>query len=135
MNTQPRLLCIDDHPASRAVLKMLMTGVLGYTDVQIVGCTSDVVERLSQAGLEFDAIFLDLNMDPLDGFALLTQFRSSGLYKKTPIIALTAASTPSEIEQMQQAGFNGLIGKPIDPTHFPTYIRRILRGEEIWEPV
>jgi CheY-like chemotaxis protein len=49
--------------------------------------------------------------------ALLTQFRRSKLYQDTPIIALTASSTPSEIAQMQQAGFDGLIGKPIDPTH------------------
>lgn len=134
MNTEPRFLCIDDHPASRAVLRMLLTGVMGYTDVQIVSCTADIVEWLSRKKLVFDVIFLDLNMGPLSGFSLLEQFRRNELYKDTKIIALTAAATPGEMVRMQQAGFDGLIGKPIDPTQFPTFISKILHGEAIWEP-
>jgi CheY-like chemotaxis protein len=135
MKTEPRFLCIDDHPASRAVLKLLLTGVLGYTDVRIVGCTADVVQRVGEAKLVFDAILLDLNMEPLDGFSLLAEFRRSSLYMDTPIIAFTASSTPEEIAQMQKAGFNGLIGKPLDPIQFPGLIRKVLHGEPVWEPV
>lgn len=135
MKTEPRFLCIDDHPASRAVLQMLMVGVLGYTHVHIMSCSTDVVKRISEANLSFDAILLDINMEPLDGYHLLAELRQNELYKRTPVIAVTAASTPDEIAQMQQAGFNGLIGKPIDPILFPAYVGKILQGEALWEPV
>jgi two-component system cell cycle response regulator DivK len=31
------------------------------------------------------------------------------------------------------AGFDGFLGKPLDPDLFPEQIRRILSGESVWE--
>ncbi len=133
MNLDPRLLCVDDHPASRAVLKLLLTSMLGYTRVQIVGCSEDLVERLAAAEVELDAIFLDLNMEPLDGITLLRQFRASTLYRHLPILACTASAAPDDLEQIRGAGFDGIVAKPIDPIAFPMLIPRILNREAVWE--
>jgi CheY-like chemotaxis protein len=133
MKTNGRILCIDDHPASREVMKLLLIGVLGYTEARIINCSSDVVERLANSSMEFDAMLLDLNMEPLDGFELLKQFRSNPRYSRTPIVALTAATSASEVSAARSAGFNGLIGKPVDPMMFPNYIDRILKQEAVWE--
>jgi two-component system cell cycle response regulator DivK len=37
------------------------------------------------------------------------------------------------MEKARQAGFDGFLGKPIDPDKFPDQIRRVLQGEQIWD--
>jgi two-component system cell cycle response regulator DivK len=37
------------------------------------------------------------------------------------------------MEKARQAGFDGFLGKPIDPDRFPEQIRRVLQGEQVWE--
>jgi two-component system cell cycle response regulator DivK len=36
------------------------------------------------------------------------------------------------MRRAREAGFDGFIGKPIDPDAFPDQIRRILAGEGVW---
>jgi two-component system cell cycle response regulator DivK len=38
------------------------------------------------------------------------------------------------MERAREAGFDGFIGKPLNPDRFPNQVRGILRGEAIWEP-
>jgi len=38
------------------------------------------------------------------------------------------------MERAHSAGFDGFIGKPLDPDRFPGQIRRILQGAAVWEP-
>jgi two-component system cell cycle response regulator DivK len=37
------------------------------------------------------------------------------------------------MEKARAAGFDGFLGKPLDPDRFPDQIRRILGGEEVWD--
>jgi two-component system cell cycle response regulator DivK len=37
------------------------------------------------------------------------------------------------MKRAQAAGFDGFIGKPIDPQRFPKQIQQILAGESVWE--
>ena len=133
MNVDPRILCVDDHPASRAVFKLLLTDMLGYTRVRIMPCSEDLVERLTTDHVELDVIFLDLSMEPLDGITLLGQFRASMIYREVPIVACTASAAPDELEEIRKAGFDGAVAKPIDPRIFQTLVSRILNKEAVWE--
>ena len=38
----------------------------------------------------------------------------------------------SMVQAAHAAGFDGFIGKPIDPDRFPEQIRAILKGEAVW---
>jgi two-component system cell cycle response regulator DivK len=51
----------------------------------------------------------------------------------TRVVAVTAHHSPTEMQRARAAGFDGFIGKPIDPARFPDQIRRILAGESVWE--
>jgi two-component system cell cycle response regulator DivK len=47
-----------------------------------------------------------------------------------------ASSVSALAEQMRkarEANFDGFIGKPLNPDHFPDQIRQILSGEPVWE--
>jgi two-component system cell cycle response regulator DivK len=37
------------------------------------------------------------------------------------------------MNKAKSSGFDGFLGKPLDPDKFPDQIRRILNGEAVWE--
>jgi two-component system cell cycle response regulator DivK len=50
-----------------------------------------------------------------------------------PIIAVTAEASLEQMNKAKESGFDGFLGKPLDPDRFPDQIRRILSGEPVWE--
>ncbi|MCL4256261.1 MAG: response regulator, partial [Anaerolineae bacterium] len=77
-------------------------------------------------------IFLDIQMRPHDGYQVLSMLRQDPDFAHTTIIAMTANVMSSDVDQLKAAGFDGLIGKPIDNTIFPQLVSRIVSGEAIW---
>ena len=80
-------------------------------------------------------VFLDIHMEPHNGFEMLAMLRQLPKYDTVPVVAMTASVMNEEIEQLRTAGFNGCIGKPIDIDTFPDAIQRILNGEVLWRIV
>lgn len=80
-----------------------------------------------------DLILLDIRLPYEDGFSVLQKIRQSELQKNVPVVAVTAEVSPSQMNKARQAGFNGFIGKPIEPDRFSGQISRILSGGEVWE--
>ena len=76
-------------------------------------------------------IFLDLELPNHSGFEIHRQLRVDRNLNGIPIVAYTVHT--SEMEQVRQAGFDGFLGKPIIPEHFPSQLERILSGESVWE--
>lgn len=81
-----------------------------------------------------DLILMDIFLPERDGYEALSVLRSDPRFRDVPVVAITADASVENMERARQAGFNGFIGKPIDPDRFPEQIRRILRGEPVWEP-
>ena len=63
---------------------------------------------------------------------MLHMLRQSQQFKQTRIIALTASVMNEEVEQLQSAGFEGCLAKPIDVENFPETLDRIMQGEYLW---
>jgi CheY-like chemotaxis protein len=123
---QSHALVIDDNPQNRKVLAQLLgkqgvncTEVSDPTKLQSVLSTVDHI----------DVVFLDLEMPGLDGFAVKTLLREQ--LGNTPIIAYTVHV--SEMNTVQESGFDGFLAKPISGARFPEQLARILRGESVWE--
>ncbi len=47
-------------------------------------------------------------------------------------VAVTADASESTMNRAREAGFDGFIGKPLDPDRFPDQIKKILGGEAVW---
>lgn len=80
-----------------------------------------------------DLILMDINLPEVDGYRALELLRRDPRFKDKLVVAVTADASQSNMEKARQAGFDGFIGKPIDPDRFPRQIERILRGEKVWE--
>lgn len=80
-----------------------------------------------------DLVLMDIHLPYEDGYDALRKLRADHHFKETWIVAVTADASPASMAKAREAGFDGFLGKPIDPDKFPDQIRRILQGEKIWD--
>jgi CheY-like chemotaxis protein len=83
--------------------------------------------------LRIDLILMDLRLPYEDGYQVLEKVRSSSRLQNVLVVAVTSDATEEQMRRAQRAGFDGFIGKPLDPARFPDQIRRVLAGEPVWE--
>ncbi|MBP8997394.1 MAG: response regulator [Anaerolineaceae bacterium] len=80
-----------------------------------------------------DLILLDIRLPYEDGYGAFRKLRQNTKFREIPIVAVTAVTGLDQMRSARLAGFNGFIGKPLNPDRFPSQIRRILSGEAVWE--
>ena len=80
-----------------------------------------------------DLVLMDIRLPYEDGYGALRKIRSSPSLKDLTVIAVTAEASSEQMKKAQDAGFNGFLGKPLDPDRFPDQIRNILTGQPVWE--
>jgi CheY-like chemotaxis protein len=132
MHTQPSVLYVEDNPQNRKLMQLLLQGRLRLPHVNIFEDSHEFATRLTMLQPQPDVIFLDIHVQPYDGFEMLQMIRQRTRFNDTPVVALTASVMNEEVQKLRQAGFNGCLAKPIDMNTFPDTLNRILLGESIW---
>jgi two-component system cell cycle response regulator DivK len=80
-----------------------------------------------------DLILMDIRLPYEDGFQALGKVRSHPRLKETLVVAVTAEASVEQMKRAKESGFDGFLGKPLDPDRFPDQIKRVLNGEAVWE--
>ena len=80
-----------------------------------------------------DLILMDIRLPYEDGYQALQKVRASNRLRNTLVIAVTAEASEEQMAKAKASGFDGFLGKPLDPDRFPEQIKRILNGEAVWE--
>ncbi|MBN1666988.1 MAG: response regulator [Anaerolineales bacterium] len=113
---------------------VLIARMLGYMGIHCEWKTSgyEVVEYADTLP-RLDLVLMDIRLPYEDGYGALKKIRSSPNLKETLVIAVTAEASVEQINKAKASGFDGFIGKPLDPDRFPDQIRRVLSGEPVWE--
>ncbi len=124
------VLVVEDNVSNFVLIARL----LGYLGIHCEWKTSgyEVVEYADLLP-KIDLILMDIRLPYEDGYEALKKIRSSPKLSSIPVIAITAESSMEQMQKAHAAGFNGFIGKPIDPDRFPEQIQEILAGESVWE--
>ncbi|MBI1282029.1 MAG: response regulator [Anaerolineaceae bacterium] len=130
-STTPTVLYVEDDPASREVMVLVLSEMMGCTEYHMFEHSEDFMSRVKALIPQPDIILLDIHLKPFNGFEMLKMLRSDGAYLHTPVVALTASVMNEEVQQLQNAGFNAVFAKPIDIDLFPNKLTRILQGESI----
>jgi two-component system cell cycle response regulator DivK len=131
-DSTPFILCIEDDETSRFILYTLLNQVMDYTNAQIWPDSVDFERRIESLEEIPQLIILDIKMVPIDGFEMLRLLRKNEAFQDTKIVAFTAGVMPEQVNQLKDAGFDGLISKPIIRQLFPKIIGSLLAGESIW---
>ena len=80
-----------------------------------------------------DLILMDIRLPYEDGYQALQKIRAHSRLKDTMVVAVTAEASEKQMKKARNSGFDGFLGKPLDPDRFPEQIQRLLAGEEVWE--
>lgn len=113
---------------------VLIARMLGYLGIHCEWKTSgyEVVEYADTLP-RLDLILMDIRLPYEDGYGALKKIRASERFKAVPIVAVTAEASLEQMNKTREAGFDGFLGKPLNPDRFPDQIRRILSGDPVWE--
>jgi two-component system cell cycle response regulator DivK len=124
------VLVVEDNVSNFVLIARL----LGYLGIHCEWKTSgyEVVEYADLLP-KLDLILMDIRLPYEDGYEALKKIRSSPKLASIPVIAITAESSMEQMQKAHAAGFNGFIGKPINPDRFPEQIQQILNGNPVWE--
>jgi CheY-like chemotaxis protein len=104
-----KILIAEDDPLSKEIVKRML---------ELCQIAPDIAENGEDAlnlarAKHYDMIIMDIHMPKKTGIEVTQEIRSmSG--EQPLIIALTASVISSEIQQIQKAGFDGYLRKPIE---------------------
>jgi two-component system cell cycle response regulator DivK len=138
-NTQPypkpsipkdaAVLVVEDNVSNF----VLIARMLGYLGIHCEWKTSgyEVLEYADTLP-RLDLILMDIRLPYEDGYGAQQKLRAAERFKSVPIVAVTAEASVEQMNKAREAGFDGFLGKPLDPDRFPDQIRRILNGEQVW---
>ncbi|MBN2390856.1 MAG: response regulator [Anaerolineae bacterium] len=125
------ILIVEDN-LNNFILMTRLLAFLGVKKCEWKASGWKVLEFAETLGT-IDLILMDIALPDADGFESLASLRSHPRFQEVPIVAVTADVSLKNVARAREAGFNGFIGKPLDPDRFPEQVRRVLQGEEVWE--
>ncbi len=113
---------------------MVASDLLRMTGVRYVNSRASGMQglKLAETMNTVDLILLDIQLPYEDGYFVLRKIRENPRLKSARVVAVTANVLPQDEEKARTAGFDGFIGKPIDPMRFPEQIKALLAGEHVW---
>ncbi|MFT5591369.1 MAG: CheY-like chemotaxis protein [Bradyrhizobium sp.] len=109
-----RILLIEDNPANMALMEYLLQAY-GHTVLSAAGGHAGIALA---AGARPDLIVCDVHLPGMDGFDIVRHFALQPALSAIPIVAVTALAMVGDRENLLQAGFDGYLAKPIEPTTF-----------------
>ncbi len=125
------ILIVEDN-LNNFILMTRLLAFLGVKKCEWKASGWKVLEFAETLG-NIDLILMDIALPDADGFESLASLRSHPRFQNVPIVAVTADISLKNVARAREAGFDGFIGKPLDPDRFPEQVRRVLQGEEVWE--
>lgn len=103
------VLVIDDEADARELLRRLVAEQ--GSDVATASSAEEALTML--AARSYDVLLTDIGMPGTDGYELLRRVRAANEGQKA--IAVTAFARPEDRDRALAAGFDGHLGKPVNP--------------------
>ncbi len=125
------ILYVEDEPNSRKVMELIIRGI-DFAKVVLFSDSTDFIARALALDPSPDVIFLDIHVSPHSGFEMLDMLRQSDALRNARVVAMTASVMNEEVRQLQSAGFDGCLAKPLDMDTFPETLDCIVAGEPVW---
>ena len=130
-----RLLLVEDDSDASSFIKYVLEQE--EFDVRVAGTAEEA--RAALAGEPADLVVIDRGLPDGDGIDLCREMRGRPALARTPVMFLTAAKTPADIEDGFAAGADDYMAKPFSFIEFLARIKALMRrdpgsGEFLSEP-
>lgn len=127
-----RLLIIDDEPINVRVLREYLR-LAGFTNVEVCCDSRNAMELFTK--YQPDLVLLDAMMPQISGLEILHEIRSGTERALTPVVMVTADTSPSMRLQALERGATDFLQKPVDPAELITRVRNVLIVKEYHDEV
>lgn len=130
MNTEIRILVVDDHTLFRRGLVGLLAEMEGF---KVVGEASNGQDALTMVESQRpDIVLLDVNMPEMNGIEALAILRKRGL--DLPVLMLTISQFEEDLIGAIRAGANGYLLKNAEPETLRQTIKQVVAGKAVLAP-
>lgn len=110
-----RLLIADDSASNRKLLARLLRREGHECDECEDGLQAvEYVIQAQKAGVPYDALLLDYQMDVLDGPGTVLELRSKGALSQLVVIGITGNILPEDLDYFQNRGAHAVLAKPVN---------------------
>ena len=121
------ILVVDDNAINRRIAEKLLTGL--YQEIHFAE-NGEIAVRMIQER-QYACVLMDVFMPVMDGLEATTRIRSlvGAYFRELPIIALTASTDETDLQNISKAGMNGHILKPLTKSNLsqiPKYAGSVL---------
>ncbi len=120
------VLVADDNDINQQVAREILEGV--GVRVDLAGDGETAVRQVIAVQGRYDAVFMDIQMPFMDGFAATSRIREAFTADQVPVIAMTAHATVEERERCFAAGMDAHVAKPIDPDTLFATLRKFVKA-------
>jgi PAS domain S-box-containing protein len=119
-----RILLVDDESDNLELFRF----ILSMEGASVTACTSPIEALQFFAQSPHDLLLSDIRMPKMNGYELIRQIRSlpQQSAKQVPAIALTAFAQEEDRNKVLQAGYQGYLAKPVNPTHLIATLVKLL---------
>jgi diguanylate cyclase (GGDEF)-like protein/PAS domain S-box-containing protein len=117
-----RILIIEDNPTNMELMVYLLTA-FGYTPIAAYDGEEGVAAAIRE---QPDLIVCDVHLPKMDGYGVVAAIRGEPSLRAVPMLAVTALAMVGDREKLLGAGFDGYIGKPIEPDTFVSQLEAYL---------
>lgn len=117
-----RILIIEDNPANMELMAYLLQA-FGHVVLSAFNGEEglEMVRRTAP-----DLILCDVHLPKIDGYGVLQQLKDDAAFRLIPVIAVTALAMVGDRQKLLAAGFDGYLGKPIEPEAFVGQVEQFL---------
>lgn len=119
-----KVLIAEDDADIQTILKMVLTKLGKATTFSAYHGNEVLPLALKEKP---DLILLDVMLPDMNGFEICQTLKATAEVKETPVIYLSAVTSPVEIQRGLSMGALGYLAKPFDPSTLIQEINLILR--------
>lgn len=125
------VLVVDDNEMARNVLEDLLQSVTFEVGLAASGQKAlEVIRQADTEGNPYELVFLDWQMPDMDGVQTAKEIRRLSLSREPRLIMVTAYGREEVIREMEDAGLEDVLIKPVSASTLFETATRVLGGQE-----
>lgn len=129
-----RVLLVDDEPEALYLFARMLVNAGIREQIDVADSGEDAItylQRCRMGDLPWPAaVFLDIRMPMVDGFAVLAWAREHGVLERTTVVMLTSSEEPEDVSQAFELGAHYYIPKEAERDQLTELLRDALRRRD-----